>query len=339
MSEQNQLVSVIVPVYNAAKYLSEAIESVLNQTYINFELILINDKSTDSSKEICEKYAEKDIRIVLLENNTENHGPGPTRNIGLDNATGDFIYFMDADDWIDEILLECAVRRINETDADIVQFGVVFERENSNKSQQNCWKGKDLFTKSEIKNEFLNMWNENLFSLWSQFFRTETVKALRFENIINGEDINYRLDALAVAEKLAFMPKVMYHYRYVENSTSRSWNKDTIMCRSAIWQHQKECLEALGGITDKSIYAALAYTHYVWAIYQLSKDICPLSYKDKKQMLLRLNEKMEFNKYRGIYRLKQQHGIDKVKYMFVKYRLEKILLLFGPLFLRTVRGE
>ena len=98
MNENNLLVSVIMPVYNAERYLSEAIESVLNQTYTDFELLLINDRSTDKSKEICQEYAQKDNRIVLLENDTENHGPGSARNIGLDNATGEFIIFVDADE-------------------------------------------------------------------------------------------------------------------------------------------------------------------------------------------------------------------------------------------------
>ena len=110
-------VSVIMPVYNAEKYLGEAIASVLRQTYADFELLLVNDRSTDRSKEICMEYAKKDDRIVLLENDSELHGPGPTRNIGLDHATGEFIYFMDADDWIEDRLLECAVHRMQETGA------------------------------------------------------------------------------------------------------------------------------------------------------------------------------------------------------------------------------
>ena len=120
-------VSVIMPVYNAEKYLSEAIESVLNQTYIDFELLLINDRSTDNSKEICRDFCERDSRITLLENNSESHGPGPTRNIGLDYAKGEYIYFMDADDWIDKRLLECATNRMQETKADVVEFGLINE--------------------------------------------------------------------------------------------------------------------------------------------------------------------------------------------------------------------
>ena len=147
-----------MPVYNAEKYLNEAIESILKQTYTDFELLLINDQSTDNSKAICEEYSTKDNRIILLENNSEIHGTGPTRNIVLDNVTVEFIYFMDADDWIDECLLKCAVKRMQETNADIVQFGGIYERNDGNASGQYFWRVKKLLTKYEIKKDFLNIW-------------------------------------------------------------------------------------------------------------------------------------------------------------------------------------
>ena len=154
-------VSVIMPVYNAEKYLSKAIESILNQKYTDFELLLIDDRSDDSSKEICRDFCERDSRIALLENNSETHGPGPTRNIGLDYATGEYVYFMDADDWADEELLQCAVNRMQETNADIVQFGVIYERNDDNSSERYFWPGKELLTKDEIRNDFFFYWKEN----------------------------------------------------------------------------------------------------------------------------------------------------------------------------------
>ena len=262
-------VSVIMPVYNAEKYLNEAIESILKQTYTDFELLLINDQSTDNSKAICEEYSKKDNRIILLENNSEIHGPGPTRNIGLDNVTGEFIYFMDADDWIDECLLKCAVKRMQETNADIVQFGVIYERNDGKASGQYFWRGKKLLTKEEIKKDFLNIWKENRNSLWIYLFRREKVKSIRFENIIIGEDISYIMDALCNAEKIAYIPKALYHYRYVENSTSHRWIENTIECREIIWNHQRDFLNSFQGEHDKLAYAEVAYDNYVWAIYQL----------------------------------------------------------------------
>lgn len=339
MNENKPLVSIIVPVYNAERYLSEAIESVLNQTYTNFELILINDRSTDNSQEICGKYAEKDNRIVLLANNTENHGPGPTRNIGLDNATGEFIYFMDADDWIDKSLLQCAVGRMSETNADIVQFGVVYERDGIKDPMVYCYSGKALLTREEIKNDFSNFFNDNRMSLWLKFFRKKTIEGIRFDSIINGEDTAYVLDALCNAQTIAYIPKNMYHYRYVEGSTSHSWVETTIECQKVLWNHKRKYLESFENKMDMLSYATVAYDSYIWAIYQLSSNLCPLSYKERKRQLLSLNYEIQFEKYRKQCPLKWQHGISKIKYILVKYRLENLLLFFGPLFLRIVRGE
>ena len=332
-------VSIIMPVYNAEKYLGEAIESVLSQTYTEFELLLINDMSADNSKEICREYSKKDTRIIILENNSESHGPGPTRNIGLDYATGEYVYFMDADDWADNKLLECAVDRIKETNADIIQFGAVYERCNQKKSEQYYWPGKDILTKDEIKKDFFYYWRENRNSLWMHLFRKEVIETIRFENIIIGEDISYIMDALCNAERIAYIAKALYHYRYVERSTSHRWIKNTIECREIIWNHQLNFLKSFPGDMDKLAYAEVAYDNYIWAIYQLSSNLCILPYSQKKVLLLQFRKKMEFDKYREMYPLKIQHGIQRLKYTLVEYRLEGILLLLGPVFLKIVRGE
>lgn len=332
-------VSVIMPVYNAEKYLSEAIESVLKQTYADFELLLIDDRSTDNSKEICVEYSKKDNRIVLLENNSESHGPGPTRNVGLDYATGEYIYFMDADDWIDDCLLQCAVNRMQETNADIVQFGAIYEWVNWNRSESYGEIRNGVLTKDEIKEDFLSFWKSVMSSLWICLFRWETVKTIRFENIMYGEDSSYIMDALCNTVKIAYVEKALYHYRYVEASTSRRWRNNTIDCFATNWNHQRNYLDSFQGEIDKLAYAEVAYGNIIWAIYHLSNPLCPMSCREKTRELARLEKEMNFAKYRKIYPLELKQGIEKLKYMLVKYRLERILLFFGPLFLRIVRGE
>ena len=331
-------VSVIMPVYNAEKYLGEAIASVLRQTYADFELLLVNDRSTDRSKEICMEYAKKDDRIVLLENDSELHGPGPTRNIGLDHATGEFIYFMDADDWIEDRLLEDAVHCMQETKADIVQFGISVEQQNGAKPLEFCWRGKNVLTRNEMQEDITYFFRENRISLVLQFFRRETVRTIRFENIISGEDFSYVMDALCHVEVIAYLAKVFYHYRYVEGSTSRRWNPDTIECLGVIWNHQRGFLNSFQEHVDKLAYAEAAYDQYIWALYQLSSRYCPLSYREKRRKLAHLKDTLELDTYRGMYPLNKQHGLDKVKYMLVKYRLEGMILLLGPIFL-VFRGE
>ena len=332
-------VSIIMPVYNAERYLREAIDSVLRQIYTDFELLLINDRSTDHSQEICEEYAQKDSRIVLLKNDSDIHGPGPTRNIGLDHATGEYMYFMDADDWIEDCLLLRAVERMQGTGADIVQFGVTYEQNNGNCSLQYWWKGKSSLTKNEIKNEFHYFWRENRNSLWLYLFRREPIKTIRFEYIIIGEDISYIMDALCKAEIIVYIPEIFYHYRYVEGSTSHRWNEETIECRGIIWDHQKKFLDSLPGDLNPLAYAEVAFDNYIWAIYQLCTKGCPLSFTEKRKELSNLAEKMSIDSYRPIYPLKLRSGLHKIKYALVKYHLENALLLLGPVFLRIVRGE
>ena len=330
-------VSIIMPFYNAEKYLCEAIESVLKQTYTDFELILVNDMSTDDSKQICIEYAKTDCRIVLLENNSDSHGPGPTRNIGLDYATGEYIYFMDADDWIDDRLLQCAVHRMQETDADIVGFGVVYEVYDGQNTSKYCWNGKCILLKDEIKKDFLHFWKESSFSLWIYLFRRETVKTIKFESIFNGEDVCYLMDALSMAEKIAYIEDVFYHYRYLEGSTCHRWVENTIECLGVQWIHQCRFISSFLGEADLLPYAGLAYGNYMWAIYQLSASFCPLSFKEKRKELLNLKEILGFDRYRGIYPFELEHGLMRVKFMLVKYRLEWIILLLGPLYYRMVK--
>lgn len=115
------LVSVIVPVYNTASYLERCVVSVLNQTYCNFELLLIDDGSTDGSELICDKYAESDTRIIAI--HKLNGGVSSARNLGLQNMKGKYFMFLDSDDWLENVTLQVCVDAINSENADGVVFG------------------------------------------------------------------------------------------------------------------------------------------------------------------------------------------------------------------------
>ena len=332
-----ETVSIIMPVYNAEHYLCEAIESVLKQTYSKFELLLINDNSTDRSQKKCMEYSKKDSRIVLVDNNCQIHGPGPTRNIGLDHATGEFIYFMDADDWIEDRLLECAVYCMQETGADMVQFGVVCELSDGKTDSRSCWNGKDVLTEKDIKDDFPRFWTGTPKYLWLRLFRRDTVMNLRFENMLNGEDVCYMMDALCRAEKVAFTADVFYHYRYLEDSTCHRWVESTIEYLAEQWSHACRWIRSLAEHAEQAFYALPAYDNYMWAIYQLSESFCPLSFREKRRALARLKEIMNFDTYRGLYPFEMEHGLLYVKYRLVRYHLEWLILLFRPLFVKMVK--
>lgn len=339
MNENKSLVSVIVPIYNAGKYLGEAIESVLNQTYTDFELLLINDRSTDNSKEICEKYAAGDNRIVLLENNTEKHGPGPTRNIGLDNATGEYIYFMDADDWAESELLEEAVNTIKTDGSDMVVFGSVNEFYGEQRTSQRSHRfEKSIWTKEDIKNNIKEYWKVRSITLWSHLIRRSIIGDIRFEEIGLSEDDCFFFDILSVIGSISYLNKWMYHYRILLDSTSNIWHKDYLSYQQTKWIHEKKFMDTISESITQTEYADFLMMDYLRIVYELSLPKCQLKFGEKCDILNKAKSYLELEQYRDNISISDKTGMNKVKYILVKCRLERVLLLLGPLFLRIVRG-
>jgi len=123
----NPLVSVIVPIYKVEKELDRCVQSILKQTYKNLEIILVDDGSLDKCPEMCDEYAKKDDRIVVI--HKENGGLSDARNVGLDIATGEFLAFIDSDDWVSENFIGYLIRNIMDTNSDIAICGYVMVNE------------------------------------------------------------------------------------------------------------------------------------------------------------------------------------------------------------------
>lgn len=335
VQKKQPLVSVIMPVYNTEKYIGQAIESVLSQTCPDFELLIVDDGSKDRSRDICEEYSKKDSRISVFTNDTDMHGPGSARNIGLNHASGEYLYFMDSDDWLDENLLETVVNCMRQTGADIVQFGVIYEYGNS----KAFWNGKSILTKAEISENFSEFWNNTIKSLWVFLFQRELIKNIRFENIINGEDVCFVMDAMSRMETISYVSEVFYHYRHMEGSTCHRWNPETFECLAVQWKHSFAFLNSFEKKMNVLAYALAAYECYDWALYQLRSSWCPLSFLEKIKRLSDLRNRIGFESYRGVYPLEMQQGIIKVKYALVKYHMEWLILLFEPLLKKMLRRQ
>lgn len=216
--------SVIVPVYNAETYLSDAIESVLNQDFNDWELILINDGSIDKSQTICEYYQMKDQRIKLISKN--NEGVSIARNIGIDSAKGEFIVFLDADDWLTKFFLGAANRIVNETDADLLVLNYIevngaCETRGTAISESLCSgvhsNKKDLidFTLELASGDCLD-WYGLMRPVWAKVFKRRLLVEhnIRFdEQLKYGEDAAFLLIYLTVVEKIAYRNEYVYFYR------------------------------------------------------------------------------------------------------------------------------
>ena len=212
-------ISIIIPVYNAGKHLEQCLKSVIEQTYKNLEIILVNDGSTDMSKEICEEYQKKDPRIILL--NQSNVGPAETRNRGLSIATGEYVSFIDSDDYIDKDFYNELLKRIIEDNSDISICKHVEVKNNQNIHMVYNYKEK-IITSNNIMQLFLSGDTINAY-LWNKLYRRELFENIRFENLKMLEDLDVMYRVLDKCKKISFVDKELYFYR-CDNSNSLSKN-------------------------------------------------------------------------------------------------------------------
>ena len=210
------LISVIIPVYNTEKHLERCLDSIVGQTYKNLQIILINDGSADKSGEICDRYAEKDDRIVCL--HKENGGVSSARNEGLRLARGDYYHFPDSDDYLDADTYEYLLGLINEHNCDAVAFEhfVTYEScENAHSMKQDIY---GLKTNVEAQ---INMM-KGVHFCWNKFFKKELIEGLSFrQDIMRGEDTLFAAQALERADKVWFDKRPLYHYVQSEESACR----------------------------------------------------------------------------------------------------------------------
>ena len=198
------LISVIIPVYGVEKYIAQCLESVINQTYTNLEIIVINDGTKDRSAEIAKEYAKKDSRIKVYD--FENGGASAARNRGIKLASGDYIAFLDSDDWIERQMYEKLISEAIKSNADIVKCGfknndnkVVF----LNKIERNRKQNIDLFFDGIL-------W----VVLWNAIYKTDIVKQVVFpENVRCFEDNYASALFLFLAKKVSTVDSYEYNYR------------------------------------------------------------------------------------------------------------------------------
>lgn len=237
--------SVIVPVYNVERYLSECLDSILKQTFTDYEIVLVNDGSQDSSVSVCERYVDKDERIKLY--HQKNQGLWSARNTGMKYASGDWIIFLDSDDYI---LTDTAYTEIFDRDlegVDLIRFGCV-ERINA------IPKGDDIFTQEEFFDGIIY----NYFTLdtaWSCVFRREmlTQNDIKFRPVKLGEDTLFLYEAFFAMRKVAFIPKAYIYYR--DNAESIMNTK----FHSHFWETATLFLEYFKNTADRHGYKDPTY--------------------------------------------------------------------------------
>jgi len=231
----NPKISIIVPVYNVEKYLSQCIDSLINQTYTNIEIIFINDESPDNSKRILEEYVLKDYRIKII--NQENTGLSKARNKGIEAATGDYIMFVDSDDWLELNSCEVAISFLLKYCADVVLWSYIREFPNNSQPKRIFNEDIIIFSYPEVKQKlhrrFCGLLNEELRhpenadalgTVWGKLYKTELIKRHKIQfidlNLIGtSEDALFNFCLFNHVSKAVYINEYFNHYRK-DNATS-----------------------------------------------------------------------------------------------------------------------
>jgi len=229
--KSNAFISVIIPIYNSEKYLAKCIESILSQTFKNFELILINDGSKDNSLDICNKYKNRDKRISII--NSVNKGVSNARNLGIEKSKGEWIIFCDSDDWVENTWLESYVKYFN-SGVDIIFQGYILENESGeiisiikhNTNNLNSTISKIIYLEQ----------SDMIGYSWIKIFKRELIISynIRFDvSISHSEDLIFTLDYLSKSTcNIAIAPMTNYHYvRHSGSLISKSYSYNNIAKR------------------------------------------------------------------------------------------------------------
>ena len=253
----NEKITVIVPVYNVEHYLDKCLDSLINQTYKNLEIIVINDGSTDNSGIICQEYAQKDNRIIYIEK--ENGGQSEARNMGLDRMTGSYVTFVDSDDWVELDYVETLYQKITEYQADIavvnyysfnqsegMYYFHIFGDSYYEKVYDNVSIFENLYESKEMK-------NIAFISVWGKLYRASLFKYLCFDKDRLREDCYLNQKIYLLAERTVYLNKGLYAYRQIEGSGSKEWAEKWMHALADAMSERITLLANMGYPLDKHL--------------------------------------------------------------------------------------
>lgn len=267
-------ISVIVPVYNVEQYLERCVDSIINQTYTNLEIILVNDGSTDNSGKLCDELAKKDERIRVI--HKENGGLSDARNRGIDEAESDLVGFIDSDDYIDSDMYEVLLKNLDNTDADLSMCALYDVYNNTPEAQvtnKETWKlSSEQAIKMVMEAKILSVTAVN------KLYRKSLFTDLKFEVGKIAEDAFIMIKLLDKCEKIVATNEKKYYYVHRENSiTTQKFSTKFLNVIEAYEQNSNIILEKYPKLKD------VAQTRMNWAyFYVLDRLLLDDNYNDKE---------------------------------------------------------
>lgn len=231
-------VSIVVPIYKVEKYIDRCINSLINQTYSNLEIILVDDGSPDNCGKIADKYAKQDNRVISI--HKENGGLSDARNYGVKYITGEYTLFVDSDDYLDENAIQTMIDKITEFDGDIVQLGFYYDygsyllfddryyKENEEVILDNQLLMKELVINKKVKN-----------FAWGKLYKTSLIKHIPFKKGVLFEDVFWAHHVMEKVNKYIILNKPMFYYLQREDSIVGNYNiRNTDIIKGLLERHE-----------------------------------------------------------------------------------------------------
>lgn len=314
-------ISVILPIYNVEKYLEDCLNSIINQTLNDIEIICIDDGSTDNSLAILNEYAKKDSRITIL--TQKNQGAAVARNKGLDIAKGEYLSILDSDDFFELNMLEQMYNKAINTDVDIV---ICKSRSYDDKTKvfgamnwalrEYLLPEKDIFNYCDVSKylfQFTVPW------VWNRLIKKNFVEKnnLRFQNLKNTNDFYFGSMSLVLAEKITILPEVLVNYRINNNNRTTECVEQGMFCfAKSSRKFRYECIK-------RNIFSSIEQSFVSWCLEKAF--VILLSIKNKKN-------RHKFKKYLKKYYFKILDVKNKPKEYFYSNLYDRIQEIYHPMY-------
>lgn len=296
------LLSVIIPVYNTAKYIEKCLDSVLNQSYSNLQVIIIDDGSTDESLSFCCKYASKDKRITLIK--SKNKGAAGARNIALKYVKGDYLTFVDSDDWVDLESYSTMMNSILSSHSDIVLCGRFNVNDNSVSDGFNI-DDTHIFKGVELLKKMMN-YDRCDFALWDKIYKSYLWNNITFPTGFTCEDIPVLYDLFLKASSVISVGKRLYYHVYHNKSVSaQRFSEHVFDFEFFTYRILKDCEDNHKDLLEDAKY------------FRLKSLIYSISFTGKVDRLTYKNNKNGF--YSNIFELKTYKKIMNIRQKIIYY--------------------
>ena len=330
-------VSVIIPIYNVEKYLDYCVQSAINQTLQDIEIILVDDESPDNCPQMCDDYARKDARIKVV--HKKNGGLGFARNSGLEGATGEYVTFLDSDDYIDPNCYELAYEYIRKNEVDSLYFKC--DRITDNDEMINKARYSELLNVKNIKGEDVKNFSYDMIANKPHSIKDRDVdvsscfvlynhsvikkNGLRFhsERELVSEDLVFNLDYLECVDSIAICDNQFYHYRINLSSLTRSHKSDFI---DRFYKQYEYMIERYHGNNEALIRVKRNFIGYVRNRIKLIVK-SGMSYKDKMRNISYFLNKPYWKDIYNNYPVKHMPLKHRVPFFMIRYNMQHTLFL------------